>query len=399
MPAKRGAAVIRVGFTLIPQSSWTGGYHYLLNLLRALALHCRDEIRPVLFHGAQASATDVQPFRDIEGVDVVEVAELKSTTDSLRLAAGLALGIDPLMRRLLKRHRIDVVFENATFFGWRLETPAVAWLPDLQHRHMPHLFSRSAWLKRELGFRAQINSGRTLMLSSVDACKDCERFYPASRGRTRAVQFAIFPRPPMQPAKAEEIVKSYGITQPFIYLPNQFWVHKNHELVINALHIARQQGVRIVVAASGNPVDPRSPDHFARLQKQIATLALEKEFRLLGLVPYSHVQALMQTCTAILNPSLFEGWSTSVEEGRSMGVPLILSDLNVHHEQAGDDAVYFDRFSANSLADALIRLQPLSSAERAQKQIDAARNARQRVETFARKFVTVVERSLESSKQ
>ena len=29
---------------------------------------------------------------------------------------------------------IDLVFENARFFGWRLPFPAIAWFPDFQHR-------------------------------------------------------------------------------------------------------------------------------------------------------------------------------------------------------------------------------------------------------------------------
>ncbi|MGO7565077.1 glycosyltransferase, partial [Rhizobium johnstonii] len=55
----------------------------------------------------------------------------------------------------------------------------------------------------------------------------------------------------------------------------------------------------------------------------------------------------------LLNPSLFEGWSTTVEEALSWGVPLILSDLEVNREQAGEAAVFFDSHDAQALADAL----------------------------------------------
>ncbi len=56
---------------------------------------------------------------------------------------------------------------------------------------------------------------------------------------------------------------------------------------------------------------------------------------------------------AVLNPSLFEGWSTTVEEARALQVPMVLSDLPVHKEQAEGIARFFDRTSAPALADAL----------------------------------------------
>jgi glycosyltransferase involved in cell wall biosynthesis len=58
---------------------------------------------------------------------------------------------------------------------------------------------------------------------------------------------------------------------------------------------------------------------------------------------------------AVVNPSLFEGWSTTVEEARALGVPMVLSDLPVHKEQAEGIAHFFDRTSAASLANALIK--------------------------------------------
>ena len=45
--------------------------------------------------------------------------------------------------------------------------------------------------------------------------------------------------------------------------------------------------------------------------------------------------------SALINPSRSEGWSTTVEEAKSFGVPMILSDIDVHREQTGGTARYF----------------------------------------------------------
>ena len=97
----------------------------------------------------------------------------------------------------------------------------------------------------------------------------------------------------------------------------------------------------------------------------------------------------------MLNPSLFEGWSTTVEEARAMGTPMVLSDLEVHREQMDDAAIYFERNSALSLANALDRIQVLDPAQR-ELQTNAARNAAlQRVEQFAGDFVNLTQSCLD----
>lgn len=67
------------------------------------------------------------------------------------------------------------------------------------------------------------------------------------------------------------------------------------------------------------------------------------------IVPFADVLALNAAADAVINPSFFEGWATSVEEAKCLGTPLILSDLPVHREQA-PDADFFDPRDAAALA-------------------------------------------------
>ena len=387
---------MRLAFPLISSSNWTGGYNYLLNLVRALSIHCPDALTPVVFFGEDIGDDEVEPFSQLRGIELVRTADLNQARRMRSLVRALVFGVDAPLKRLFVQHRIDVVFEAAQFFGARLGLPAIAWLPDFQHRHLPRLFSPFARLKRDLGFRAQIGAGRTVMLSSHDACGDCERFYPATRGRTHAVHFAVPPSQPASAGTAREVARGYGLPQDFFYLPNQFWVHKNHALVADALALLREQGQRVVVAASGNTRDPRAPEHFAGLGRKIRTLGLQDDFRLLGLIPRAHLGALMQASVAVLNPSLFEGWSTTVEEARSLGVPLILSDLAVHREQAGTEAVYFDRYSGAALAAVLSKFRPLSTEQRARGELQAGDDAQARVKVFAEEFLALARRSCQN---
>ena len=347
--------MIKVGFTLIGGNNWTGGYNYLINLFRAISTHEANRITPVLFVGRDININDVEVFSSISGVEVIRSPLFNRKRRYLSLFETLLLGRSTAVTDLLNKNHVDIVFEAAQFFGWRLGIPALAWIPDFQHKYLRHMFSISAYWKRDLGFRAQIIGGRHIMLSSEDARNDCEKFYPASIGKTHVVRFAVSSASRISTKDAREIADSYNLPKYFFILPNQFWKHKNHTVVINALNFLKKRGESVVVAVPGKQFDPRDPGYFSQIQTRVIELGLENEFRLLGLIPYNHLLALISASAALINPSKFEGWSTTVEEAKALGVPMILSDLRVHIEQAGNNATYFNTDSPTQLADLLLK--------------------------------------------
>ena len=380
---------IRIGFTLIGGQNWTGGYNYLLNLLRVLAQEAPGEICPVLFVGDDVPTVELAPFADIAGTELVVSTVLNEVRRSRLLLHGFLLGRDRQFSALLAGNGIDLVFESAIFFGWRLGVPAVAWIPDLQHRYLPELFSRLSWLKREFGFRAQISAGRTLMVSSLDTKSACAQIYPSSRGRVHAVRFAVRSPSPITDAEARSVADRYELPQEYFLMPNQFWMHKNHLLVVRALKILRQRGVSVCVVATGKQLDPRNVGHVPMLKSAVLDAGLSGEFVMPGLIPYSDLMPLMQASVGLLNPSLFEGWSTTVEEARAGGVPMLLSDLSVHREQAGEHASYFNRVSPECLADALASFEVLSPTARENRREMARKDALTRVREFSNDFVAL----------
>ncbi len=156
----RRRLVIRLGIVVTDRKIWTGGYNYLLNLVQVSSEYAAGEISPVLFFGDDAEEADVMTFANIKGTQIVRSSALRNSRRPRAFANALLWGVDPAIRNLFDGHKIDVVIEAAQFFGWRLRQPAIAWMADFQHRILRYLFSRRAYWRRELGFRAQIHSGR-----------------------------------------------------------------------------------------------------------------------------------------------------------------------------------------------------------------------------------------------
>lgn len=360
-------------------------------MIRAIDTYAADRLTPLLFVGNDVPNEEIAPFQELLALKIVRSPRFNAKYIPTRFAQAALLGIDYGAVGSFRQEAVDVVFEPATFYGWRFPKPVIAWLPDFQHRYFPDLFGTKAYWKRDLGFRAQITSGRLIMLSSDAAREDCERFYPSSIGRTLVVRFAVPVDSASLALDPAQVAHEHDLPEHFFYLPNQFWKHKNHRVVIEALHVLRQQGRDVVVAASGKASDPRCPAHYEMLKDLVASRGLTRNFRFLGMVPRHHVVALMRACTALINPSTSEGWSTTVEEAKTLGVPMLLSNLRVHREQVSDSAQFFEPTSVEQLAALMAAHPPLSAPLRREVEKRSLQAAQNRVRKFALDFAEIVD--------
>lgn len=379
-------ASLKIAFTFIPRRLHAGGFNYLRNLFTSLDRYCPGELEPVMFAGWSDDNEELASFAAIPRVRVVKDRAFERNHSGMPNA--LLAGIDFAAAAAFRSANVDVVFEHARFFGWRLPLPAVAWFPDLQHRRLPHLFSRAAWWRREVGFRAQLASGRSIVLSSQSALDDCRHFYPRAGNQMSVVRFASRPTDDLLAVNPHEVIRFYDLPEQYFYLPNQFWRHKNHKLVLDALALLAGQGIKAVVAVSGGPDEP--PDYFKAIMREAEERGLKENFRYLGMIPLGHVYALLRSCTALINPSRFEGWSTTVEEAKSFEVPMIISNLDVHLEQTNGAESYFDVDDSGALAahlaKAVARSRPLLPRE-------LGSSVEGRVSKFAADFTVAIRRA------
>ena len=349
VPIYPGSLILKVGFVLINEL-WLGGVHYLLNLISALSELPDHPLQPILFVGPEVSDTTLEKFRPfleeapLRCDDImVQEAKLPLLTFIRQRAEGF--------EKTLRTHRVDVLFHTPELLmGSRFGIPTLGWAPDVQHRLLPGMFGPVRYLRRELSFQLLIDESTRIMLSSECARKDVEMGFRRAQGRLDAVPFAIQTRPPSTLPNLSTLRLKYDLPRRFFFLPNQFWRHKNHVTVIKALQIANASPI---IVSTGSLNDPRDPGYSKILQTLVQDLGVGDRFRILGQVPYEDVLGLLVNAQALLNPSLFEGWSTTVEEAKAYGIPMILSDLPVHREQAGVRAKFFSPDAPESLANLL----------------------------------------------
>jgi glycosyltransferase involved in cell wall biosynthesis len=116
----------------------------------------------------------------------------------------------------------------------------------------------------------------------------------------------------------------------------------------------KRQNKCFLVLATGSTADYRHPAFFDSLMQYAADCDVADCFRVLGRIPMSDLAGLIKNAVAVVNPSRFEGWSTSVEEAKSLGKQVVLSDIPVHREQAPERGIFFPPDSPDALMEALV---------------------------------------------
>lgn len=382
--------MIRVAFILnVSGNGWLGGVNYYRNLLSAIHELPNRKIEPILVFGTNVDpklVASLPPFH----------AVYSKTLDKwtpfwiLRKLLQTLLRRDIVLENILIRNKIDVL-SHSTGFGRTSKVRSISWIADFQHMHLPQFFQKKEIKTRNKEMLRLVSQCDCTILSSENARKDCMKFLKVDEERTRVLKFAAAQNNHPSTISCDELKNIYKLDAPYFYLPNQFWTHKNHQVVIDALALLKSNGNSLVVVCTGNTDDHRNPDYFSRLMKYAEQKNVTDVFKVLGVLPFNHVQALMRNAIAVINPSLFEGWSTTVEEAKSFGKKLLLSNIEVHKEQDPDRCHYFGVSDSRALANLIAQTaKEFDAVEEALLQSHAMEAHKIRVNKFAEHYEDIV---------
>lgn len=388
---------LRIAFDFIPSDAWAAGGTYYRNLfeaLRGLEERNRPEAVLVLPQGARRAPCDGLQTLTAGIVDAPPEPAWpgfrKRQEVRLRKALGVWREPESELSRRLRANLVDAVFSKV-YLGPGLRVPMLGWIPDWQHMRMPEMFPASEREGRDAFFRKMIEQASRLIVSSRDALRDLETFAPGAAGKARLLPFVARVPEAVYVSDPAPVCERYRLPRRFVYVPNQFWKHKNHEAIVEALSRLGRNRPDMAVVCSGNTNDHRHPAYMGELLAEISRRGLRDRLLVLGIVDRDDVFRLMRQSLAVLQPSLFEGWNSGVEEAKSLGKRILLSDIAVHREQDPPRAEYFDPRDPDALAGVLAKAfdaYPEGPDLEMERQARAALPAR--MQAFGEGFVSIV---------
>jgi glycosyltransferase involved in cell wall biosynthesis len=386
-----GLSGARVGF-ILQSGHWLGGRVYLRNLLAAVRILPGNPITPMIFTGKRNADASID-FPESEIV-TASLFDRNSPTWFVWKVIQKITSEDVMLRRLLQQHDISAL-SHSVQPGGLAPVKTIGWISDFQHVHLPEFFTRKERMRRDRDFRSLCKYCDKLIVSSECARADLLSFSPEHAHKAELLRFVSGPIPFVHAAKLPDLRRLYDFDGPYFLLPNQFWAHKNHRVVVSALQRLKRQNRSFMVLATGSREDNRNPLYFSSLMQYAAECEVLDRFRVLGQIPFDHLAGLMQHAIAFINPSRFEGWSTSVEEAKSMGKQIVLSDIPVHREQAPERGLFFPPEDSEALAQTLIDVsERFDSQQDAAAQSQARARFPERQRAFGEAYLAIVGRAL-----
>jgi glycosyltransferase involved in cell wall biosynthesis len=417
---------MRIGLVPVLDNTSGGVYQYSLNVLQALldwSMNGGEDSVVVFTEQVRCPALDplpptwtVRPLMApwLEWRALRALRRLTGTEDDRRWTwlaapptAASPSARDPEVRfrpsasRWFHRFGIDLMLypvPNALAFETGL--PYVMAIHDLQHRLQPEFPEVSAGGQREAREYLHHMGARHAMLLIADSevgQEDIVDAYGADGVAADRVRILPLLGSPLVAREVSEpdrrrVREAYRLPERFVFYPAQFWAHKNHARIVEALGLLRREhGLRIAAVFCGAATDAPRTTTFRELEALVRRLGLEEDVRFLGYVPDGDVAPLYAEAVALVMPTFFGPTNMPVLEAWGLGCPVLTSDIRGIREHVGDAAVLVEPRSVEEIATGMLKLWTDEGLRGLMAEKGRRRLERHSPAEFRRRLVEIVE--------
>lgn len=260
---------------------------------------------------------------------------MRSAFETLRYALW-----DLRLRSIIREHNITHCFCTWMHLNVpRVNVPIGAMVMDVLWKHFPETVCDGALEQIERRFCNWLTKSSVVFPISETTASDIKRFYPWFTGNTHVVPHgALNICHNGAPATA---VPDMPLDRCLFYYPARTGLNKDHPTLFEACAKLFAEGHDFEVVLTGarteHFADPQPNNDMsveigrAFLQRQQALFRGRIKTR--GYCDRADVETLYKSCTAVVLPSLFEGFSLPLVEALQNGAEIICSDIPAHREQ------------------------------------------------------------------
>ncbi|MBI4588287.1 MAG: glycosyltransferase family 4 protein [Candidatus Rokubacteria bacterium] len=321
---------------------------YARNLARALpALDSRYRYLAVV--GTEAQGL----FQDGGGPIGVWVADPARPAWARRVRPLRTLLQSAALARQLRRWAPDVVHCTLTFPkpAWGTRNMVIT-IHDLNFELLPGCWNPLDRRIMSLSCRLATRMAVALVTISDFSKRTLIQTYGVSADRVHVtphgVRADLF-APAADAGATAALRRDLDLPPEVLFFPANTWPHKNHARLLEALAALREtDGLRPCLVLTG------SVKHGHRgVMDAVRRLGLRDQVRWLGYVDQRRLVALYRAATALVFPSLHEGFGLPILEAMACGCPVACSRTTAAGETAGDAALTFDPTDVSEIAHAL----------------------------------------------
>jgi glycosyltransferase involved in cell wall biosynthesis len=318
--------VVGIGLLTLVPGIVGGSETYARNLVRALARVGGLEYR-VYVPTIATDAADGLPARTVTRYPA-------SRSIPGRMAAmTYAVARPGRIRAEMSLHELDAIHFPLTVTVPDVRRPPSAiTVLDVQHEFHPDFFPRWELLYRRVVYPRVVRRARLVIAISEHVRQTLADRLALDRDRVRVIHLGV---------DLERFTPGEEPREPFLLYPANRWPHKNHERLFEALRLIRRERPeqRLVLTGAGHEGKPVPDGVEAR-----------------GRVSDAELVDLYRRASALVFPSLYEGFGQPTIEAMACACPVACSNTTALPEVVGDAARTFDPASPEAIAGAVLDL-------------------------------------------
>lgn len=319
-----------------------GGVTYLENILRELS-------KTQSFFHFFVLISKNNNLSSFPKIEFIEIEPLKSSL-------GKVIFNQFTLRKILKKYRIDIVFQMANYATFFCPVKQIILLR--QSHFFSKIFSENIYPLLSIKERIDLILRRSLFILSV---KSADVILSPSQVMIDDIRnFVFLP-------ESKTYVNHYGV-----YLDNfskdikpkqekinilytaYYWYHRNFITLLKAVEILDKTLNRdFSVTLTLSPEDPINQKcaTFKRDSPFFSKPTIKKHINPVGKLPNSKIPNLYKTADIFVWPTITEAFGHPLVEAMASTLPIIASDIPINREICGEAALYFNTFDAQDLAD------------------------------------------------
>lgn len=350
MKEKAQVERLNLGIIFNFSENWLGGIFYIINVVKTLDF-LEDAEKPVIYLFYRPGLTRFLDKFEYPYLIPVEWDFPSIVKGTLR---SWVTGRNVFIHGILKKYPLDVVYPLKDYpVKTHTKVKLISWIADFQDMYYPEFFSWMQRFGRSLRTRMALKNTDHIVLSSEDASKDMEKFFKLRKDIQIHIYHFVSILEDFKKRGIDVVKENYKLPDRYFLVSNQYHKHKNHRVLLLAMARLKESGVRVHMAFTGKLPKADDSPYLAELHRIIEENQLKDQISMLGIISRADQLQLMRHSQAVLQPSLFEGWSTVIEDARSLQVPVVASNLAVNMEQLGEKGIYFNPHDADELASLL----------------------------------------------
>lgn len=374
---------MRIGLYLDIAPHGGGQFQYALSMLEALTKIEQDEVIQIV---AISTHSEWQSrFSDLPiAFHYWPVSHLRRAVHHAWRKIGLpvwlwrnfAARVDSHVRKLVGLDCDLWVFPAQDAMAYMLPCRALTTVHDLMHRYEAHFPEVAGGRIRDYHYQATAEYAASILVDSHTGADQLSECY-MPQGRVEVVPYVA----PSYVRSESDVSLDVSVRIPtnYLFYPAQFWKHKNHERLVEALKMAKQRGSDANIVFCG-----ARKNGYQDLVEKIVMHGLENNITVLDYVSDEDLVGLYRRSRGLIMPTFFGPTNIPPLEAMALGCPSAVSDIYGMREQCGDAAIYFNPLSVDGICDAIIDLWGNSSLR--SRLIDAGfrRNANNTQARFSR---------------